>query len=301
MTRRFSVYGDSISSFHGTMPEGWRVFYEPPYTEHTGVTTPETTWWGQIIKHFGGQFFTNASWSGCVVEGSAFPVGASEKRLAALKKNGESPDDILVFIGINDYGWGCGEAQIAAATPSAPPELAAACPRHGEVAGMAPEGAQLKFEESYNRMLRRMKEENPGATIWCGTLLPGRVAGNPAPTFPRYFRGICVDEYNKIIRAAVAANGCKLVDLAAAGYDYDAWDGTHPTALGMRQMAALYIRAMQLADPTLAQEPYDAQEELFPPAMRSAEFCQKPCVGCEFARATGNAWYNVCEKQIPSA
>lgn len=298
MTRRFSVFGDSISSFHGSMPEGWRVFYESPYTEQTGVLSPEDTWWGQVIKHFEGEFFTNAAWSGCVVEGTEFPVGASAKRIAALKKDGESPDDILVFIGINDYGWGCGEAQIAAATPSAPPALAAACPRHGEIAGMAPAGAELKFAESYARMLQQMKEQNPQANIWCGTLLPGRVQGNALPTFPRYFRGIAIDTYNGIIRKAATDAGCYVVDLASFGYDYDALDGTHPTALGMKQMAALYIKGMEAADPSQPKKPY--LEGLFDETMRSAEFCQKPCVGCEFARATGNAWYNVCEKQIAS-
>ena len=121
MTRLFSVYGDSISSFEGILPQGWRVFFEGEQLELTGVKTPHDTWWGQVIDHFDGQFLANASWSGCVVEGRDFPVGASAERIEHLQADGHTPDDILVHIGINDYGWGSGYAQICAATPSAPP------------------------------------------------------------------------------------------------------------------------------------------------------------------------------------
>ena len=85
-----------------------------------------------------------------------------------------------------------------------------------------------------------MHAQYPNARIWVSTLLPGRVKGAHRPTSPRWFRGICVDEYNKIIRAAASdADNCYLVDMQAFGYDYDAIDGTHPTALGMKQMASM--------------------------------------------------------------
>ena len=163
---------------------------------------------------------------------------------------------------------------------------------------MAPEGTLANFEESYRRMLATMHAQYPNARIWVSTLLPGRVKGAHRPTSPRWFRGICVDEYNKIIRAAASdADSCYLVDMQAFGYDYDAIDGTHPTALGMKQMASMFIRGMEQADPELPRTPYDGHN-LFPDEMRSAEFCTKPCVGCEYARGTGNNWWHVCEKQL---
>ena len=85
--------------------------------------------------------------------------------------------------------------------------------------------------------------------------------------------------------------------MQAFGYDYDAIDGTHPTALGMKQMASMFIRGMEQADPELPRTPYEGHD-LFPDEMRSAEFCTKPCVGCEYARGTGNNWWHVCEKQL---
>lgn len=298
MTRTFSVYGDSISTFEGITPEGWNVFYAGEQLDATGVKRPEDTWWGQVIGHFGGQLLGNAAWSGCVVEGTDFPVGASRERIERIAPEGAAPDDILVHIGINDYGWGSGYAQICAATPSAPPAAAAACPDHGKVVGMAPEGTVANFEESYARMLSTMHEMWPEARIWVSTLLPGRVKGSANPTFPRHFRGICVDEYNKaIVKAAAAVPNCELVDMCAPGLDYEAIDGTHPTDTGMKQMAALFIRGMRAADPSLPDTPYEG-DALLTENMASSEFCTRPCVGCEHARGTGNNWWHVCEKQL---
>ncbi|MDO4290061.1 MAG: GDSL-type esterase/lipase family protein [Eggerthellaceae bacterium] len=298
MTRLFSVYGDSISSFEGTQPEGWSVFYAGEQRAQTGVDSPADTWWGQVIDHFDGEFLSNAAWSGCVLEGTEFPTGASARRIAALEKDGRTPDEVLVHIGINDYGWGSGDAQIAAGSPNAPAELAAACPYHGRVAGLAPEGTVENFKAAYERMVEQIAGLCPDVRIWVSTLVPGRVAGCPRSTSPRYFRGVCIDEYNNAIRAVAAEHpACRLVDMASFGYDYEAVDGTHPTAVGMKQMAALFIRGMERTEESLPHEPY-AGEALLTDGMRSAEFCDKPCVGCEYARGTGNNWWHVCEKQL---
>lgn len=57
--------------------------------------------------------------------------------------------------------------------------------------------------------------------------------------------------------------------MQAFGYDYDAIDGTHPTALGMKQMASMFIRGMEQADPKLPRTPYEgARSVLRPDAKR---------------------------------
>lgn len=297
MARLFSVLGDSISTFAGVTPAGWRVFYEGEQLDVTGVRSPEDTWWSQVIQHLRGELLVNASWSGSVVQGSEFPVAASEQRCAALGAAGKMPDDILIYVGINDYGWGSGEAQVAAGTPSAPPTLVAACDHVGEVAGMAPENGVELFAESYERMVRRLHELYPAARIWCATLVPGRLSGCAVSTSPRYFRGLCIDAYNDAIREAAKLAGCLLVDTAALGFDYDAADGTHPTKVGMQQLAAMYLQGMERAGEVLPGEPY-AGAALLTQAMRTGEFCVEPCVGCAHARATGNSWFHVCERQV---
>ena len=204
MKRLFSVYGDSISTYEGVTPDGWSIFYTGEQREATGVQTPADTWWMQVINHFDGELLANAAWSGCVCEGNVFPQGASERRIAALERDGKTPDDILIYIGINDYGWGSAYAQICGGSPNAPAELVASCPDKGKVAGLAPDGAVEKFAASYRRMLRTMHEKWPNAHTWAATLLPGRVKGAEKLTSPRWFRGICVNEYNKAIHSAAA-------------------------------------------------------------------------------------------------
>ena len=385
MTRLFSVFGDSISTFEGTMPSGWRVYYEGSQLEQTGVRTPADTWWGHVIRHFGGKLLANASWSGSMVEGGFYPAGSSPERIAALGKDGQAPDDILVYIGINDYGWGGVAAQVAAGSAAAPPALVAASSadgtndagssegndtggsasdsskgvcgntdggsagsnsgkgasnsqtarscqssdaqsnRQSSEAGMAPEGAIEAFAASYENMLARMHEAWPQARIWAAALLPGRLKGVAQPTFPRFFRGIAFDAYNNAIRnAAASVPSCRFVNAAALGFDYEAADGTHPTDIGMKQIAALFLHGMRKADPDAAgafAQPHNAGSEqssifspdgdalapddtalalnaLFDKSMRSATFCNEPCVGCPHARGTGNTWFHVCERQI---
>ena len=298
MKRLFSVYGDSISTFEGVTPDGWSIFYTGEQREATGVQTPADTWWMQVINHFDGELLANAAWSGCVCEGNVFPQGASERRIAALERDGKAPDDILIYIGINDYGWGSAYAQICGGSPNAPAELVASCPDKGNVAGLAPDGAVEKFASSYRSMLRTMHEKWPKAHIWAATLLPGRVKGAEKSTSPRWFRGICVDEYNKAIHSAAADEpNCTPVDAAALGFAYEAIAGTHPTNRGMKQLAAMYIRGMEAADETLPRTPYEGSK-LLTDDMRTIEFCAKPCVGCEYAKGTGNNWWHICEKQL---
>ncbi len=298
MTRLISVYGDSISTFEGATPEGWSIFYQGEQRKATGVEALDDTWWMQVINHFGGELLTNAAWSGCVLEGDTFPQGGSERRIAALERDGKTPDDILIYIGINDYGWGSAYAQICGGSPNAPAELVASCPDKGKVAGLAPEGTVGNFAASYRSMLKSMHEKWPDARIWAATLLPGRVKGAAKSTSPRWFRGVCVDEYNKaIVDAATDADMCTPVDAAALGYDYEAIDGTHPTNRGMKQLAAMYIKGMEEACPALPRTPY-VGEDLLTDDMKTVEFCTKPCVGCEYAKGTGNNWWHVCEKQL---
>ena len=233
---------------------------------------------------------------------------------------------------------------------------------------MAPEGALSRFADSYELMLARMREMWPGARIWAATLPAGRIRGSVRSTFPRYFRGIGIDEYNKAIAdAAEHVPAAHLVDMAAFGLDYETADGTHPTRLGMRQIAALFEQGMRqsgtcvydaesgqpdgitngtsnengtcaggyegTSDMSIGSVSAEASQttrltpegsparseatslpaevpaqreaslppaarELFDTSMRTSEFCAKPCVGCPFARGTGNSWFHVCEKQL---
>ena len=48
--RLFSILGDSISTFEGCNPAGFRVFYEGERREATGVREARDTWWEMCIR-----------------------------------------------------------------------------------------------------------------------------------------------------------------------------------------------------------------------------------------------------------
>ena len=147
----FSIMGDSISTYAGCNPEGYDVFYEGERREATGVCSASDTWWACMIDLLGGRLLSNVSFSGSMVEGAGFPAGDSQERVEALGGDGLAPDAIVVFMGINDYGWGGAKAQAAAGARAVPAQSRR---EEGErrVAGRAEEGAIEGFAKAYASM-----------------------------------------------------------------------------------------------------------------------------------------------------
>ena len=314
--KTFSIMGDSISTFEGYVPDGYTLFYNDERLERSGVLRPEDTWWSHAVRALGGTVLADSAWSGSMVEGAGFPAASSPERAAALLgPDGQTPDAALVFIGINDYGWGGAEAQAAGRSHAMPRCIdPASVPE--QIAGSAPADAVERFGAAYRTMLRNIRTAAPEAAVYCITLLPGRTHGVDHPEFCYRLRGHHLDEYNAAIRDAAAAEGCRVADVRAFGRDYDSLEGTHPTNLGMRQFASMVVRAMQLADAgaeesevkegapegvTVGAQPETANPALdlrdFCGAPESAQLCDKPtCIGCPHAANTGNQWLCRCLK-----
>lgn len=306
--KTFSIMGDSISTFEGCVPDGYTLFYNEERLERSGVLRPEDTWWSHAVRALGGTVLADSAWSGSMVEGAGFPAASSPERATALLgSDGQVPDAVLVFIGINDYGWGGAEAQAAGRSHAMPRCIDPAVPE--QVAGAAPADAVERFGAAYRTMLRNIHATAPEATVYCITLLPGRTHGIDHPEFCYRLRGRHLDEYNAAIREAAAAEGCRVADVRAFGRDYDSLEGTHPTNLGMRQFASMVVRAMQLADEADADAEsitVGAQPEVANPALDLQDFCGAPesaqlcdtptCIGCPHAANTGNQWLCRCLK-----
>lgn len=326
--KTFSIMGDSISTFEGCVPDGYTLFYNDERLERSGVLRPEDTWWSHAVRGLGGTVLADSAWSGSMVEGAGFPAASSPERAAALLgPDGQAPDAVLVFIGINDYGWGGAEAQ-AAGRSHAMPRCIDPATVPEQIAGAAPADAAERFGAAYRTMLRNIRAAAPEAAVYCITLLPGRTHGVDHPEFCYRLRGHHLDEYNAAIRDAAAAEGCRVADVRAFGRDYDSLEGTHPTNLGMRQFASMVVRAMQLADSaeassasanggrrcvrdvgdadvaegiTAGAQPDAANPALdlrdFCCALESAQLCDAPtCIGCPHAANTGNQWLCRCLK-----
>ena len=137
--KRISILGDSVSTFAGYTPDE-ALFYDSWRQGETGVTSPDDTWWMQVIQGLGGVLGINNSYAGSTVSGSLASSGTSEQRLQALGAEGD-PDMILVAMGANDWGFGVNPQE---------------------------------FEYEYRRMLQRLNRLYPKAELWCATLLRGR-------------------------------------------------------------------------------------------------------------------------------
>lgn len=295
-----AIMGDSISTFAGCNPEGYDVYYEGPQCEKTGVRKPSDTWWAQVAAYMDASILSNASFSGSMVSGAGFPAACSPQRIDALRTANGVPDAVLLFMGINDYGWGSAAAQ-AAGRSKATPRVLDLDEIEPRIAGRAAQGALEEFAQAYGETLAAIKRAYPRCDVWCCTLCPGRLVGRDTTTFAWRFRGLALDEYNDAIRQQARLHECFVADVRALGYDYEAIDGTHPTRRGMAQFAALVIDAIN-AEGHFPQGPNASRERdlcatQFEQRERSECRCEREsCIACPHAKATGNAWFLVCEK-----
>lgn len=203
-----SVLGDSISTFDGCTPPGG-VYYGPSFGDITGVSSPEDTWWMQVIRAMGGQLLANNSWSGSTVSMVGSLPACSPSRIRKLAAEGATPDHILILAGLNDVNM--------YADPRA-------------------------FGDDYRTMLNRIRAAYPQAQVTCGTLTTGYLSDTPFTHQLGHVRDR-LEPYNEAIRTAVAEAGYRLADIARLDQRYASMDGLHPNGEGMGQLARFWLES----------------------------------------------------------
>ena len=222
---KFSIFGDSVSTFHGFNPNGYSVFFTPDIAEKNGLTCYKDTWWQKVIDRSGGQLCVNDSYSGSRVSGPGFPSACSPERISAIKSAQSFPDVILVYLGANDFirGVKCMPDPSYAGTPDC-----------------------SIFYCSYRIMLQRLVKCCPDAQIICATLMRTRVRGHEEWQFPDNYNGCApFSEYNSAIRAACTEENVFIADLDASGARYETLDGSHPDFAGHKTLAACWMAALK--------------------------------------------------------
>ncbi len=299
MGRSISVLGDSISTLWGWQPHGYAVYYDQDRACAAGISSVEDTWWMRVARTLGAEPLANASYSGSMVAGDGFPAGRSpERSLALLGPLGEQPTDVAVFMGTNDYGWGSPRAQAAARSAATPAcvDLETVPPA---VASAASRADVQEFERAYGAMLDNVRAVCGSSNVWCVGLLPGRVAGSKESTFTWNLRGVLLDDYNDAIARAAQTHGAVYLDMASFGLDYEAVDGTHPTARGMAQIADLVVAAMGEGGDPRSLEAFSAPEGSDAFSWNSTRYCpDSSCLECPDAMDTGNTWRCVCTRGL---
>jgi len=215
---KISILGDSISTYEGYNPRRYAVYYDRDCQRQNHLDDVAKTWWHQVISWMGGALCVNDSYSGSRVSGGAFPSGCSAERIGNLG----DPDAVLIYLGMNDYGYGV-----------------PVCSKEG-----GKEGDASFFAPAYECMLTGIRERWPKAETYCGTLMMSRMKEYDGWGFPQNYHGNRFEDYNDAIRKACEKSGCTLVDLAALGIRYQSLDGTHPDDVGHGEIADAWIKCL---------------------------------------------------------
>lgn len=97
--KRFSIIGDSISTYQDFVPKGYATFYPYPTAD---VNDVNQTWWMQAINKIGGSMFINNSYSGSCVAAGGSSSSNNINRLKELVVSNQHADVIIIFMGSND-------------------------------------------------------------------------------------------------------------------------------------------------------------------------------------------------------
>ncbi len=215
--KKVSILGDSISTFTGTMPADYNVYYP----EHGDIPNAGQTWWGQLLSNTGMVLCRNASSANTDVTGNSLALdgsapGCSIRRIVDLAgTDGSTPDVILIYMGINDFAR-------------------SRTLGHFTTPGVQTEGDVMVFTDAYELMLQKIKTLYPTASIYCCTLLERcDMEGNTgAPSVN--LNGDTVADFNAEIAAIAKAYGASVIDFYNCGINYTnlslfTVDGIHPT------------------------------------------------------------------------
>ena len=304
-----SILGDSISTLKGSIPSGWRCYYE---SEHyiDCINTPQDTWWGIVSHVLNGTVLANSSFSGSTVEGWGFPAGSSDNRIKALSTLTKTPDIIFVYMGINDFGWGGALNQALGQSVSA-----SECPQdilNSNTTLLTVGHNQLDaFSSSYTHTLTRIHSLFPHAIVCCISLMPCVFEAFYEDAFISSPRGISLSLYNEAIRNASHQTDSIYIDTFSYQKSYQSCDGLHPSSQGMHEIAALITDAL-CQQPFIQQDvivenwqhvmgmfasshPQDIIQSMTP--FVSNLTCTS-CEGCNYSPITKSGWGLQCEKRV---
>lgn len=229
----FSVMGDSISTYQGYNPEGYRVFFP----ESGDVKDVADTWWQQVADDLELTLLANGSSSASTVAGDSTGTddpqcACNEFRTDALfGPEGECPDRIVVYLGAND---------MIQSVPLG----------DNDGTGAVEEGLTASFSDAYTLMLDKLQAKYPSAEIYCCTLHPMGNYGTDTP-YVAFVNGIglTAEDYGRVIAQIAEKRGLSVIDLYDCGIKVEnlqemTSDGVHPTAAGMHCIAEAVEEAL---------------------------------------------------------
>lgn len=208
--KKLGIVGDSISTYSGYIPSGYATFY-PRNT----VTDVDKTWWKQLLDETGMELCVNASWSGSTISGDTSRtdgyVGCSDARVNALTdSNSNTPDIIIVWMGINDFGK---NNSIVCGTYEGKTE-----PVTSTVVN--------SITDAYGVLLKKLENTYPNAQIFCCRILPEKFSSEMSGSYTNGFPNInpndnvTLPELNERIEKIANAFGCTIIPMDKSGVTF---------------------------------------------------------------------------------
>lgn len=103
--KKLSILGDSVSTYRGVSNDetaNSTIRFNPVYY---GDPFPlERTYWMRLINAYGMKLCVNNSWSSGNLSGMDDPDSGVNRACHLARDDGEMPDYIIVFMGLNDFG-----------------------------------------------------------------------------------------------------------------------------------------------------------------------------------------------------
>lgn len=247
--KKFSIIGDSISTYQGYVPSG----YPSHYPGESDVTSVSKTWWKIVEKVTGMTLLKNASWSGSGVSFGLVntdtlanaKVAYSDNRINDLAdrtdpENVIKPDIIIILIGTNDFRKVNNEDALPGAGMLG---------NFTELSEISDGDSEIKmFNEAYACMLNKIHNEYPEADVFCCTLLARSAAGDRIYPVTNSVP-LALSQYNEVIENVATWLNCNVIrtdsvfNLAnIADYMHDS--ALHPNADGMKMIANRVVQGL---------------------------------------------------------
>lgn len=228
---RFSILGDSVSTYEGMIPSGNATYYTG---SNCGISTYKQTWWGRVADTLGWKLCVNNSWSGSMVSDKT--AKGAVPRASLLHTTTETPDVIFFGMGGNDFNNGKVLGTIGTEY-------------EGEYVKAYRNSSAPNFADSYVTTLYTLKKNYPRAKIYAFTFFPSlryddNIYTSPDDAtintiFPPHNKeGESVIKLNNIIKTACEMCGIEVIDLWTAGYTFEnasLYFGDYITETGFHQ------------------------------------------------------------------
>ena len=112
--KKVVIFGDSYSTFEGSIPEGYACWYFVESEMQNDCHCVDSTWWSRVVKDLGMDLLLNSSYSGATICNTGYNGDDYSDRsfVTRMKTDivaedgtvlcGDEPDVILILAGTND-------------------------------------------------------------------------------------------------------------------------------------------------------------------------------------------------------